>query len=211
MSHIAVVIPMYNAQEHIAKVIAGVPAMVSTVVVVDDCSTDASLDRARAVVDPRVHFVVHESNRGVGASVLSGYRRALELGAEVIVKMDADDQMDPMYLSPLVRPILEGKADCTKGNRFLHLRQLRTMPLLRRAGNFGLSFMTKLASGYWNVFDPTNGYVAIHSALVRSLDEHRIAKRYYFETSVLVELSLMRAVVRDVFIPARYSSEESRL
>jgi dolichol-phosphate mannosyltransferase len=119
--------------------------------------------------------------------------------------------MDPAYLLPLIAPILAGQADYTKGNRFLHARQLDSMPLLRRAGNLGLSFFTKLASGYWNMFDPTNGYTAIHAAVVPVLDEASIDRRYFFETSMFLELSLLRAVVKDVYIPARYGNEMSHL
>ena len=115
--------------------------------------------------------------------------------------MDGDGQMDPEQLLPLIRPILRGEADYTKGNRFLHTRQLQRMPLVRRIGNFGLSFLTKMASGYWNIFDPTNGYTALHASLVPELSESTISRRYFFETSILLDLSLLRAVVRDVYMP----------
>jgi glycosyltransferase involved in cell wall biosynthesis len=202
---------MYKAQDHIAEVLAGLPAFVQTIVVVDDCSPDASYERARTVADARVHFVRHTQNQGVGGAMLSGYKKAVELGAEVIVKMDADDQMDPAYLLPLITPILAGEADYTKGNRFLHARQLRSMPLTRRIGNIGLSFLTKLASGYWSIFDPTNGYTAIHASLIPMLDETAIDRRYFFESSMFLELGLLRAVAQDVYIPARYHDEKSSL
>jgi hypothetical protein len=125
--------------------------------------------------------------------------------------MDADGQMDPAQLPALIGPIVRGEADYTKGNRYLHARQLRSMPLLRRIGNLGLSFLTKLASGYWNIFDPTNGYTAIHAALIPLLNAEDIGRRYFFESSMLLELSLLRAVVRDVYIPARYGEETSNL
>ncbi len=211
LPHICVVIPMYKAQDHIVQVLVGIPAFVRSIVVVDDCSPDASLERAQAVANERVYFVYHTQNQGVGGAMLSGYRKAIELGAEVIVKIDADDQMDPDYLFPLIAPILTGEADYTKGNRFLHARQLRSMPLLRRIGNVGLSFLTKLASGYWNIFDPTNGYTAIHAALIPLLDESAIDRHYFFESSMFIELGLMRAVVRDIYIPARYGGEKSSL
>ena len=106
---------------------------------------------------------------------------------------------------------MRGEADYTKGNRYLHARQLRSMPLPRRIGNLGLSFLTKLASGYWNIFDPTNGYTAIHASLIPLLNHEDIGRRYFFESSMLLELSLLRAVVRDVYIPARYGDETSNL
>jgi glycosyltransferase involved in cell wall biosynthesis len=208
---IAVVIPAYRAAAHIESVLAGIPRFVRHVIVVDDASPDETRKIVERSTDPRVRVVVHERNQGVGGAVLSGYDAAIAAGAEIIVKMDADDQMDPAYLSTLVRPIVRGEADYTKGNRFLHARQLDSMPLLRRIGNAGLSFLTKAASGYWNVFDPTNGYTAIHASVVGLLDRERIDRRYFFESSMFLELSLHGAVVSDVYIPARYGDETSSL
>jgi hypothetical protein len=156
-------------------------------------------------------LIRHAVNQGVGGAVLTGYRAAHELGAEIIIKMDSDGQMDPEYLIPLIAPIMADEADYTKGNRFLHSRQLKNMPLLRRIGNLGLSFLTKAASGYWNVFDPTNGYTAIHASLIPMIEESEIAKRYFFESSMFIEMNLLHAVVQDVPIPARYGDEESNL
>jgi glycosyltransferase involved in cell wall biosynthesis len=209
--HVAVVIPMYRAEDSIARVIAGMPAYVRTIVVVDDASPDASAARCLEVGDPRVDLVHHAHNQGVGGAMRTGYRRALELGADVMVKMDSDGQMDPHHMPQLLAPVLTGEADYAKGNRFVHAVELADMPLLRRIGNVGLSFLTKLASGYWNVFDPTNGYTAIHRAALRHLDQEALSRGYYFESSMLVELALAGAVVRDVDIPARYRSEKSSL
>jgi len=208
---IAVVIPAYRAEHHIQSVIAGIPNFVSFIIVVDDCSPDHTSELVAGCNDHRVHLVHHERNQGVGGAVLTGYRKAIELGAEIIVKMDSDNQMDPAYLISLVAPILAGQADYTKGNRFLHADKLKSMPITRRAGNAGLSFLTKAASGYWNIFDPTNGYTAIRATIFSLLNTSRIHKRYFFESSVLIELGLIRAVVRDVLIPARYQNEESSL
>jgi dolichol-phosphate mannosyltransferase len=209
--HLCVVIPMYNAESHIAHVIVGMPDWVRTIVVVDDASTDSSLAEATQAADPRVEIARNATNQGVGGAMLHGYRRALASGADVMVKVDADGQMDPAFMAELVGPILAGNADYTKGNRFVHARQLEAMPLKRRIGNIGLSFLTKLASGYWNIFDPTNGYIAIHRSALLLLDEATIASRFFFESSMLLELGLQRAVVRDVYMPARYGSERSTL
>jgi dolichol-phosphate mannosyltransferase len=210
---IAVVIPAFQAAQHIRRVIAGMPPFVSHIIVVDDCSSDetAALVAHDATGDPRLVLVRHTVNQGVGGAVLTGYQKALDLGAEIIVKMDADDQMDPAYLLPLIAPILSGEADYTKGNRFLRTRELRAMPVARRIGNLGLSFMTKVASGQWPIFDPTNGYTAIHASIVPLLNQAAIDRRYFFESSMLLELGLLRAVVRDVSIPARYQDEPSYL
>lgn len=207
----AVVIPAYQAAAHIQAVLAGIPGFVAHIVVVDDCSLDNTRELAQSWNDPRVHLVSHHENQGVGGAMLTGYDAALALGAQIIVKMDSDDQMDPRYLAALIKPILQGEADYAKGNRFLHLRQLQAMPGPRRVGNAGLSFLAKLASGYWNIFDPTNGFTAIHASVVPMLNREAIDRRYFFETSMLLELSLLRAVVRDVYIPARYGDEVSSL
>jgi len=208
---IAVVIPAYRAATSIGAVVRAIPADVRWIVVVDDGDDDDLAGAVRTVGDPRIDLVTHDSNRGVGAAVLSGYIRTLELGAEIIVKLDADGQMDPAAIGELVAPVAAGDADYAKGNRFLHERELRKMPAARRYGNVGLSFFTKLATGYWPVFDPTNGYTAIHGSVVGLLDHANIAQRYFFETSMLIELSRVRAVVVDVYIPARYGREVSSL
>jgi glycosyltransferase involved in cell wall biosynthesis len=208
---IIVVIPAFQAEKQITDVLRGIPKFVSAIVVIDDCSPDHTSELVTGCNDSRIHLVRHERNQGVGGAVLSGYRKALELGAEIIVKMDSDDQMDPAYLIPLIAPILAGQADYTKGNRFLHADKLKSMPIIRRVGNAGLSFLTKAASGYWNIFDPTNGYTAIHATIISLLNTSRMHKRYFFESSVLIELGMIRAVARDVLIPARYHNEESSL
>ena len=210
-SEIAVVIPAYRAATTIAEVIRSIPRTARWIVVVDDGSADELGAAVRALHDDRVELVTHERNRGVGAAVLTGYERALALGAEILVKLDADGQMDPAYIPELLAPILKGEADYAKGNRFLHGGELRSMPAARRYGNVGLSFLTKLATGYWPIFDPTNGYTAIHASVARLLDRAQIAERFFFETSMLIELSRLRAVVTDVYIPARYAGEVSSL
>lgn len=209
--HICVIIPAYNVERHIINVVTHIPLNVRSIVVVDDCSPDNSAQVIQSCLSSRVHLVRHAVNQGVGGAMLTGYAKALELGADIIVKMDGDDQMDPSYLLDLVRPIIEGHADYTKGNRFLHSYALGQMPLARRIGNFGLTFLTKLASGYWNMFDPNNGYTAIHRNVVQLLNTNVIARRYFFESSMLIELRRINAVVRDVPMPARYGSEVSSM
>jgi len=210
---IAVVIPAFRAESLIQKVIAGIPSCVSLIIVVNDCSPDhtSAVIQEMMSLDQRLVLIEHKTNQGVGGAMLTGYHAAFERGADVIVKMDSDDQMDPAYLEALIAPILAGRADYTKGNRFLHESQLHQMPLSRRLGNIGLSFLTKLASGYWNIFDPTNGYTAIRASIMPLLNDSRIDRRYFYESSMLVELGLARAVVSDVYIPARYGDEVSSL
>jgi dolichol-phosphate mannosyltransferase len=208
---IAVVVPAYRAAQSIADVIRSMPAYVADIVVVDDCSPDDTAACASAAGDSRVRVVRHTANRGVGGATWTGITEAVARGAEVVVKMDADGQMDPAHLPRLLAPVLEGTADYAKGNRFIHRRQLGAMPLLRRLGNTGLSFLTKAASGYWNVFDPTNGYLVVGAHVLDYVDPAEVDQRYFFEISMLLELSLARAVVVDVDVPARYRDEVSGL
>lgn len=211
LERVCVVIPMYRVEPYIQEVIAGIPAWVWRIVAVDDASPDGSADKALATGDPRVVLARHEQNQGVGGAMLTGLAKAAEIGGRVAVKMDGDGQMAPEFLWEMVEPILAGRADYTKGNRFFHVDEIARMPIIRRAGNLGLSFLAKLASGYWNVFDPTNGFIAINLDVFRGLDTRRIHRRYFFETSMLIELNLSRAVVVDVVMPARYRGEISSL
>lgn len=210
---LAVVVPAFRTERHIRDVLTTIPPEVSLIVVVDDRSPDrtAAIVSELQGIDERIVLHRHDQNQGVGGAVTSGYRIALERGARIIVKMDGDGQMDPAQLGRLVDPIIRGRADYTKGNRFLHAAALGSMPTARRIGNLALSFLTKIASGYWNVFDPTNGYTAIHAEALSLLDTSRLGKRYFFETSMLVELGIAGAVVQDVPMPARYGDEQSSL
>jgi dolichol-phosphate mannosyltransferase len=208
---VVVVIPAYQAEQQILKVLTGIPQFVSNIIVVDDCSPDRTAELVLGCDDPRICVISHKHNQGVGGAVLTAYKKAVELGAEIIVKMDSDGQMDPAYLIPLIAPILTNQADYTKGNRFLHANQLKSMPLIRRIGNAGLAFLTKAASGYWDIFDPTNGFTAIQASIIPMLDISRLHWRYFFESSMLLELSMIRAVIQDVEIPAKYEDEISYL
>ena len=208
---VAVIIPAYRATDTIAKVLGAIPALVDAIYVVDDASPDETGARVQAVADPRVRLLVHDVNRGVGGAMVTGYRQALADGVDICVKMDADDQMDPAYLPLLIEPLVAGRADYTKGNRFHDTDALRQMPLVRKVGNAGLSFLIKAASGQWHVFDPTNGYTAMHRAALGALDLQQLHPRFFFESSMLIQLQRVGAVVEDVPIPARYGAETSHL
>ncbi len=210
---IAVVIPCYRVEDHIETVIQTIPSYVRYIIVVDDASPDNTAERVERLMteEPRLVLIRHKQNRGVGGAMISGYRKALELGAEIVVKMDGDGQMDPFYLPSLIIPLVEGKADYTKGNRFHDFTALSQMPRVRQIGNIALSFLSKLASGYWNIFDPTNGYVAIRATVLRMIPLETIDPSYYFEISMLGALYLLGARVLDVPIPARYGTEKSNL
>ncbi|MBK7317372.1 MAG: glycosyltransferase family 2 protein [Anaerolineales bacterium] len=210
---IVTVIPAYRVQDTIASVLKDLPAYIEHIIVVDDASPDSSanLVAAAAQQDSRIVLVRHEKNQGVGGAMISGFRKALELGAKIIVKLDGDGQMDPAHIPALVTPLVLGKADYAKGNRFRDFVSLRNMPIVRRVGNLGLSFLTKAATGYWNIFDPTNGFFAIRAEVLAQLPLEGIDKRYFFETSLLANLYLINAFVVDVPIPARYGNETSHL
>ncbi len=208
---VAVIIPAYQAADTIEKVLDGIPAWVEAIYVVDDASPDETAARVRAYCDPRVHLLTHDVNSGVGEAMVTGYRHALLQGMDICIKMDADDQMDPTYLQELIEPLVAGRADYAKGNRFHDAQALRCMPFLRKVGNAGLSFLNKVASGQWHLFDPTNGYTAIHRTALLALDLQQVHPRYFFESSMLILLGTLSAVVEDVPMPARYSGERSSL
>ena len=196
---IAAVIPAYRVEREIESVLSGLPSYLKYIIVVDDASPDRTGDLAAAVArrDRRLILLRHTENRGVGGAMISGFRKALELGAQIVVKIDGDGQMDIENLPDLLTPLILGRADYTKGNRFRDFASLRHMPWIRRVGNMGLGFLAKAATGYWNLFDPTNGFLADPT--------------YYFETSMLAHLYLLSSVVQDIPMAAHYKSEVSSL
>jgi dolichol-phosphate mannosyltransferase len=209
---VAAVIPAYRVRRHILEVISAIGPECHHIYVVDDKCPENTADFLEAeCTDSRVRIIRHAENAGVGGAVMTGYKAAIVDGAHVIVKIDGDGQMDPALLTMFIAPILCGDADYTKGNRFWDLREITRMPLLRRIGNLGLSFMSKLSTGYWDVFDPTNGYTAIHASVAATLPFHSISRRYFFETDMLFRLNTVRAVVLDVPMDARYGDEVSGL
>jgi glycosyltransferase involved in cell wall biosynthesis len=209
---LCVVIPAYKVRNQILGVLAGIDSNVHHIIVIDDSCPEKS---GHTVIensnDTRVEVLFHNENRGVGAAVITGYERALDLGATVIVKIDGDGQMDPRNVNLLITPIIDGNASYSKGNRFTTPEGLRKMPLIRIWGNLALSFMTKFSSGYWNIFDPTNGFTAIKAETVKSIPLAKIDNRYFFESDLLFRLNLVGAIVKDVPLPAFYGTEKSNL
>jgi glycosyltransferase involved in cell wall biosynthesis len=208
---IFVVIPAYNVEGQIARVIASIPMFIEKIVVVNDASQDGTKNVLASLNDSRLLVVHHEHNMGVGGATITGYNLSVSLGAEILVKMDGDDQMEANRVIDLVKPIIDGKADYTKGNRFINQPQLAQMPFIRWIGNWGLTFLVKATSGYWQIFDPSNGFTALHAKAYQRLNQEHIARDYFFEISMLSELHLQNAVVKDIPIPARYQDEESFL
>lgn len=209
---VTVVVPAYNEEALIEATLAGIPDYVDSVVVVDDASTDGTAEIVARVAATagRVSMIRHERNQGVGATVVDGYKAAIEQGSDVAVVMAGDNQMDPAYLPQLLDRVTEGGYDAAKGNRFLGSpADLAPMPRYRQLGNIILTILTKAASGYWSLFDSQNGYYAITAGTLRRLDLDRIARRYDLENSILIQMNVVGARVCDVAIPARYGEEVS--
>ena len=194
---VAVVVPAHDEEELIAETIGGIPPFVDRVYVVDDASTDATAERARGTGDARVEVIAHDRNRGVGAAIVTGYKRAVEDGADVVAVMAGDNQMDPADLATLAAPVARGELDYAKANRLFTGQAWDQMPHMRYLGNAVLSLLTKIASGYWHVADSQSGYTAISKEMVRDLDLDRVYTGYGFPNDLLVHLNVWNARVRD--------------
>lgn len=209
---VAVIVPCYRVRPHILALLARIGPEVDWIIVVDDACPEHSGRHVREnCSDCRVTILRNEKNEGVGGAVLRGYAHALQLGAEIIVKLDGDGQMDPRLIKYLIWPIADGRADYAKGNRFFNVEGLRSMPKIRLLGNALLSFFSKISSGYWTIFDPTNGYTAISAQTLALLPMAKISHRYFFESDMLFQLGMVRASVVDVPMRAVYANEESSL
>lgn len=209
---IAVVIPCYRVRSHILQVLAKIGPEVSRIYVVDDgCPEQSGHFAVESSSDPRLVLIPNQANLGVGGAVMAGYLAGMRDGMDILVKIDGDGQMAPELLPNFARPIIEGWADYAKGNRFYNLAQIGRMPRTRLIGNAILSFLSKASTGYWNIFDPTNGYTAINARLLKHLPLDKISKRYFFETDMLFRLNTLRAVVVDIPMDAQYGKEKSNL
>lgn len=206
-----VVMPAYNESAHIADTINKVPSIVDKIIVVDDASTDNTVQIVREVKDERIETIESKENLGVGGATIAGYKRALREDADIVVKLDSDGQMDPRNIGKLIKPIVDCEADYAKGFRFHDRVTLRKMPKVRLIGNLGLSYFVKMASGYWNIFDPTNGFTAIHRVALELLELDRISRGYFFETDMLCNLYRLQAKVKDVMLATHYGQEASML
>jgi glycosyltransferase involved in cell wall biosynthesis len=211
--NLVVIIPAFRVERELGALLAGIPAYVRHIVVVNDASPDGTAEIISAACrsDERIIPITHKKNLGVGGAMISGYRKALELRAQIVVKLDGDGQMSPEDIPALVAPLIAGQADFTKGNRFRDFLALSRMPFIRRIGNVVLSFLAKAATGYWNCFDPTNGFLDMRAEILEQLPLESIHKSYFFEISQLSQLYLIGACLRDVPIPARYANETSSL
>ena len=209
-TRVAVVVPAFDEERLLPLTLAGIPALVDRIYVVDDASRDATAARARdaAAADPRIEVVEHDRNRGVGAAIVTGYRRAIEERFDVTCVMAADNQMDPAVLPRLVEPVAAGEVDYAKTNRLFTGQAWQLMPRYRYLGNAVLSLLTKVASGYWHVADSQSGYTAIALPVLERLDLDRLYPRYGFPNDLLVHLNVWNARVRDVPSPPVYGVGE---
>lgn len=213
LGRVGVVIPCFRSGRSIAEVVSAIPQAVRTIVCVNDASDDdlGEVLARLAASDPRVVVATHEQNKGVGGATVTGYRIALEKGVEAIVKIDSDGQMNPAFIRELVAPILAGEADYVKGNRFFDIDRVRRMPMVRLIGNAGLTFFSRVSSGYWDIADPTNGYTAIHATVASLLPLQKLHERYFFESDILFRLNSFGAVVVEQPVESRYGNETSHL
>ena len=198
---VAVVVPAHEEEELIGATLGGIPGFVDRIYVVDDGSRDATAERASRFGDPRIEVVTHARNRGVGAAIVTGYKRALEEEIDAVGVMAADNQMDPGDLAALVQPVARGEVDYAKANRLFTGQAWELMPRTRYLGNAALSLLTKIASGYWHVADSQSGYTVIAKGTLELLDLDRVYPGYGFPNALLVHLNVWNARVRD--IPSR--------
>lgn len=210
--NVAIVVPCYKERAKVLDVLSNIGASAKWIYVVDDaCPEDTGVYVSEHADDPRITVIRNDTNMGVGGATLAGYKRAISAGADIIVKLDGDGQMDPALIPEIIRPIAAGNADYAKGNRLHRADAARGMPIVRLFGNIALTFMSKVSSGYWNVMDPTNGFTAIHGKVAKELVDQEIANGYFFESDLLFRLGGLNAVVEDVPMQAKYGDEESSL
>lgn len=212
---LAVSIPAYNEELLIQDTLKSIPEFVDDIIIVNDGSQDKTADKVNEYMkssnDNRINFIDSKINEGLGATIIKAHEKAIANGADIILVMAGDNQMDPNYIPKLVDPIIDNDYDYTKGNRYVDFDSLRKMPLFRVIGNTFITFLCKFSTGYWSVADPLNGYTAIKSSVFSNLNIRRIGKRYDFELTLFSELYLINSKIKDVFIPARYGREKSTI
>lgn len=210
---IGVVIPYYNASKHINNVLNKLPSFIHKIYIVNDKSPDNFSEELikESKNFEKVCIVNHEKNLGVGGATKTGFYNAIQDELDYLVKVDSDDQMDTTYIKELIESLISTDFGYAKGNRFRDFKALKSMPKTRKIGNLGLSFLTKVATGYWNNFDPTNGFFAIKVVVLKELDLESLSNRYYFETSLIAELYFHKIRIKDIPMPAIYGDEKSSM
>ena len=206
---IGVAVPAYNEEKYIAKTLEEMPEYVDKIYVVDDCSTDRTAEIVEEYMekDKRIELIRHEKNLGVGGAIVSGWKKGLRDGMDILVVMPGDNQVDPSFLPALLDPIVDGKADFSKGTRF-HGDYWKEMPKIRVFGSIMLNVLNKIASGYWNVNDPQNGFVAISSQALKQIELDKLYKGYAFENDVLIRANVAGFRVANIPVRIRYYYED---
>ena len=210
---IAVVVPAYNEELLIGPTLDTMPGCVDRIYAVDDCSTDRTSEcvAGRVTGNPRIVLLRHEANSGVGAAIVTGYTTALADEMDIVAVMAGDNQMEPTFLPKLLDPIIDGKADYTVGNRLINPEFRKGMSTWRFVGNAALTLLTKIASGYWQLVDPQNGYTAISARALETIPLDAVYPRYGYCNDILVRLNVYGFRVKNVPHPARYGLERSKI
>lgn len=210
--NVVVVIPCYRVSTQIIQVLLEVPEFVSKIIVVDDnCPEKTGKIVSKANISNKIKVLTNNANLGVGGATKAGYIEALKSNPDVVIKIDGDGQMNPKVIDKFIFPIIERNFDYAKGNRFYSISNVSQMPLIRKLGNLGLSFMSKLSTGYYDIFDPNNGFTAISGQLLAQMPLNDISDRYFFESDMLFQLNLLGAKVLDIPMQAIYGDEKSNL
>ena len=212
MFKIIAVMPCYKSSEIAPLIAKDVIKFVDKLICVDDFCPDSTGEKVRDFVrSDKIDFIFHEFNKGIGGAMKSGFSYALKFEPEIIIKIDSDGQMDPYLIPKLIEPIINGSFELTKGNRFANPKSIRKMPLIRLIGNIGLGFITKLSTGYWELFDPTNGFIAFRSEVLNEISLEKVDDGYFFETDLLFRCSLSNILISEIAMEAVYASEKSSL
>ena len=203
---ISVIIPVYNVGETIVDFINRIPNYIDNIYLIDDCCPlkTGEIAKEKILNYPKLSVIFNKKNLGVGGAVKVGYEKCLTDDSDIIVKIDGDNQMDPEQIAKLVDPIISMNIDYCKGNRFLNTLEIENYPTIRFYGNIFLSFMSKLSSGYWDIYDPVNGFTAIKSEILKKLNFNKIDSGYYFESDMLFNIYLLKGTVRDVPVNIKY-------
>ncbi len=210
---IAVVVPAFNEEKLIKEAIASIPDFVDKIYVIDDCSTDRTKEIIQAFgkENQKVTCIDHKKNKGVGAAIVSGYKKSLDENMDIVAVMAGDNQMDPAFLESFLDPIVDGRADYTKGNRLMSSKSRKGMSRWRFLGNTMLTYMTKVSSGYWQMVDPQNGYTAISRHALEEIDLDSVYPRYGYCNNMLCKLNVHSLKVMDIPHPAKYGQEKSKI
>ena len=208
---ICVVIPCYKASNFIIKVINSIPDYVDLIIVIDDLCPEKCGKIVEKLNNDKIIIIFNSKNEGVGGATIKGFEKSIEMKMDYTIKMDADGQMDSNYIYPLIMPLIEDKCDFSKGNRLYYPKELKKMPMIRLFGNSILSFFVKFASGYWDISDTTNGYIALKNEELKKIDLDSISKNYFFEINLLIESNIKNLVINEVKMPSIYNDEKSNL